>query len=350
MTAGTGVGDAEREQTVAQPCRLPRREHQPDIGKKQAERGHQLHQVAVAKLSPRLEFAGTWAQARQGDREHGFPAMAQQKRGMRGGRQRLETPVGQPVQRPNPQPAKSRGVGTFRTFQPPVEIPLGAGGVQLAINLPGVGLLIHHQAVRAGTHHWLVFLRFHRPHFQRERGNELMQGRHAVAEVAVGHKLRMLPRDQQQVAKPLSGERPRFPDHLRHAQRHAEDGIVSGKAAVRAVVDAFIAQVQRREQADDPSKPLAGQGLGTGAPGFELLRGGRRQQGGEIGEGLRTPIEQTPDIRAGRFPGLTEQGGKRQRIELGDKTHDDQPYRESSVQQAGRLRGIRLQCLHAALT
>src|SRR6266536_2901814 len=116
--------DAEWNQPVAQLGRLARREHEADIGKHQAERAYQLHQVAVAHARERLEFAGAGPEARQRNRQLRFPACAQQI--IRVGRdtERLETPVCQTQQRTDAQPAKTGGISALGRFQTPVEIAL----------------------------------------------------------------------------------------------------------------------------------------------------------------------------------------------------------------------------------
>ena len=57
-------------------------------------------------------------------------------------------------------------------------------------------------------------------------------------------------------------------------QRDSKDGVVSGEAAVGAVVDALVAEVQRGEEADRLAEALAGEGLGPAAKLLESGRGG----------------------------------------------------------------------------
>ena len=69
----------------------------------------------------------------------------------------------------------------------------------------------------------------------------------------------MLTRHQQDVAEALFLERPGLAFHLVQRQGHAQNWIVARKAAILAVVDAFVGKIQRREQADDLAETLLGQ-------------------------------------------------------------------------------------------
>ena len=79
---------------------------------------------------------------------------------------------------------------------------------------------------------------------------------YALRHVAVGNKLGMFARDEQDVAKPLRRQRPRLAPNFLHRKRHAQDGVVPRKAAVLAVVDALVGKVKRREKSDDFAEAL----------------------------------------------------------------------------------------------
>ena len=95
MAAGAHESNAERNQSVAQFSRFPCREDETNIWKHDAQSGYQLHQLTIAKLTDGLELARTGAQARQGNRQLGFPTIAQQIIGMCRQSQRFPPPITQ---------------------------------------------------------------------------------------------------------------------------------------------------------------------------------------------------------------------------------------------------------------
>ena len=52
------------------------------------------------------------------------------------------------------------------------------------------------------------------------------------------------------VSTTLRGEMPRLFDDAGYFERDAQNRVIAGKAAIGAVVDAFVREVQRREEAD----------------------------------------------------------------------------------------------------
>ena len=83
-----------------------------------------------------------------------------------GHRDRLLSPVGQTVQRPDAQASESGFVGPFRGGQAPIEIAFGPERVHAGVDLAVVGLLIHHQSLGAGLHQRSIFGRFHGADFE----------------------------------------------------------------------------------------------------------------------------------------------------------------------------------------
>ena len=69
-----------------------------------------------------------------------------------------------------------------------------------------------------------------------------------------------------------------FAPRLFHRKRHPENGVVSRKAAVLAIVDAFIRKIQRRKETNDIAEPLLCQLLGMAAEWFQKRCSGRRNQ------------------------------------------------------------------------
>ena len=59
-------------------------------------------------------------------------------------------------------------------------------------------------------------------------------------------------------------------DHLGDGEGGAQDGVITGKSAVGAVVDAFVGYVERRVEADGFAEVLAGEVPATHGHGFQL--------------------------------------------------------------------------------
>jgi len=65
-------------------------------------------------------------------------------------------------------------------------------------------------------------------------------------------------------------------------QRHAQNRIITRKAAIAALIDALVGEIQRREQTHDPAESLARDLMRAKAEGFQQVCCGRRYQAGEI--------------------------------------------------------------------
>jgi len=102
-----------------------------------------------------------------------------------------------------------------------------------------------------------------------------MQAAHTLAQIVVGHELRMFARDEEQISKPLLFEGSTFPKNFIDGQGHAKNGVITGEAAIAAVVNAFVREIEWRKEADDLSKALAREHLGTEAEGIQEFAGGR---------------------------------------------------------------------------
>ena len=80
---------------------------------------------------------------------------------MRSERDRIGPPRREAKERANSNSAKTGGVGTFRTIEPPVKITLRTRRVHLRIDVAIVGFLVNHEAFRARGNERFVFRRFH---------------------------------------------------------------------------------------------------------------------------------------------------------------------------------------------
>src|SRR5260370_23289011 len=121
-----------------------------------------------------------------------LPAIAKQVVGRGSNGEGPPPPVAQAEKRGYADSPKARRVSALRSFQAPIEVSLGAGGVHLGIDGAIVSLLIDHQTVGARLRNGPVFLGLHRADFEREAGHLLVQGPNAIGQITVGDKLAML--------------------------------------------------------------------------------------------------------------------------------------------------------------
>ena len=121
----------------------------------------------------------------------------------------------------------------------------------------------------------------------------------AIGKIAAVDKLRMLPCHQKHLPKSLRRKMPRFGDHLLDRQRDAQDGVVARKTAIAAIVDALIAQVERREHSHRASEVWQGQLARLLRHPFELRVIGRLEE-----------RRKTPQQRRFRRRQLIEDRGK----------------------------------------
>ena len=91
-----------------------------------------------------------------------------------------------------------------------------------------------------------------------EPGDDLCrEGAHAGFEIAVGDEFRMLAGDQQDVTETVAREMPRLALYGFEIERHAQDRVVTGEAAILARVNALVGKIQGREEPDGLSKITA---------------------------------------------------------------------------------------------
>ena len=163
--------------------------------------------------------------------------------------QRLQAPVAQAKQRPYANATKTARITAFRARQPPVEVLLRPRRVHLLVHNAIIRLLIDHEPFRARLDHALILRCLHRSDLDANRRHEITNRPDAFLQVAIAHEFGMLPRHEQDVPKTLRQEMLRLRHDLIHRERHAQDRVVvARKAAVAAVVHAFVRDIQRREQ------------------------------------------------------------------------------------------------------
>src|SRR5881397_2422964 len=75
-----------------------------------------------------------------------------------------------------------------------------------------------------------------------------MQHAHAIQQIARGYKFWMLACHQQQIAEALPPECMRFLNDFFARKSDAQDCVVARKAAILAIVDTLVRQVQRSKE------------------------------------------------------------------------------------------------------
>ena len=100
------------------------------------------------------------------------------------------------------------------------------------INFAVISFLINDEAFRACFDDRNIIRSFHWPDFDRDRRKIRRERAHAFREIILTNEFRMLARDEQNLAKTLRGQMPRFRAHLIEIERDAQDRIVARKSAV----------------------------------------------------------------------------------------------------------------------
>ena len=250
-----------------------------------------------------------------------LPAVSQQILSVRGHTQRFVSPIRQTKQRANTQPTKARIISALRCFESPIKVFLRPGGVHVVVERAIISFLIDDQSIRASGDHWTILVGFHRPDFERHAGNLLVQCRDTFCHVTIGNKLRMLTRNEQDVAKTLRRQCARLASNFIHRESDAQNRVVAGEAAILAIVDALVGKVERREESDDFAEALLRDLLGTAAEWFEKFSCCGRDELGEISEREFVLGQQLAGVGAVRFERTLHECFERQGIEFGDKTH-----------------------------
>ena len=272
MAAGAHCGDAEWQNRIAQPRRLPGAEDDADVRKRDAQGADQLDKLRVAQFHARLKAAGARPNARKTHGELRLPALLQEVFQMGGQRARFRPPVRlQPEECSHADPAESSRIGALRAGEAPVKILLRPGGVKGSVGLAMIGLLIDDEAFCTGLDHGSVLGGFHRSHLQRQTRNFRHQRPHAALQVAARDEFRMLSGDEQKIAEAFRGEMPRFLHHRFDFERDAQDGILAGKTAIRAGIDALVGKIKRSKEPDGFSEMLPRQAGGLPRHLLELF-------------------------------------------------------------------------------
>jgi hypothetical protein len=172
-------------------------------------------------VGKRLKFSGARTESRQGDGQLSFPAVAKEIIGMCGDAEGFETPIAEAIESADAESAEAGVVGAFRSFETPIEIALGTGGVHVGIDRAVVSFLIDDEAFRPGIYNWAIFVGLHRANFERDARDFVAENADAIGHVIVGDEFGMLPRDEENVAETLCEKFARFFDDFIDGQRDA---------------------------------------------------------------------------------------------------------------------------------
>jgi len=126
MATGADQSDAEGYQSVAELRRFARREDEADVGKHEPQGTKELNEVTIGHVGQRFELARARAEPREGNRELGFPAFAQEIIGMGGEANGFEAPIGQAIKGADAKPAETGGISALRSLEAPIEVALRA--------------------------------------------------------------------------------------------------------------------------------------------------------------------------------------------------------------------------------
>src|SRR5437773_12065297 len=185
VTAGAHYCYPDLDEQIAQRSRLTRAQNDPDLRECNAQRAHQLNQIAIAHRKMRAKFAGRWTKTRNTYGEGRFPAAFEQIFEMRGQGDRFLAPRRQPKKRAYSKATKTGLVAALGTCQAPAKILLWSSQMQLTINGAVVGFLVNNETFCAGLNNWNIFLGFHRGDFDRDRGKIVAQSADAFGKIIV---------------------------------------------------------------------------------------------------------------------------------------------------------------------
>ena len=185
-----------------------------------------------------------------------FPAVAKQVVGVSGDTDGFIPPIAEAVESTDAETAKAGCVGAFGSFETPIEIAFGSGGVHVGVNRAIVSFLVDDETFSAGCDDGTIFGSFHRPNFQRDAWDLAMESAYAIGHVVGGDKFRMFARDQEDIAEALGEQFAALVKDFIDGERDAQDRIIAREAAVFAIVNAFVGEVERSKQTNDFAEAL----------------------------------------------------------------------------------------------
>src|SRR6185295_2045314 len=177
------------------------------------------------------------------------------------------------------------------------------------------------QSVCACLHDRAILVGFHGADLQRDAGKFVVQSADTFSEVTTRDKLRVFSGHKQDVSEALSFKGACFPQYVVHGQRDAQNRIIARKAAILAVVDALVGEIERRKQADDFTEALLREGVRFLADGLKQFASRGRNQVRKVRQSHNAISHTFPHRRRGRRSYAPQQRIHWQGVKLGDKTH-----------------------------
>src|SRR5205823_13232058 len=135
-------------------------------------------------------------------------------------------------------PTKTGGVAAFGAVKSIIKIACQPSRMQLGIHAAIVGLLINDEAFCTSFDNVYVILGIHRADLDGDRRKIGRERAHAVGEITAAHKLGMLARNKEDLAKSLPREMLRFGHDLIDGKCHAQDWIIPRETAILTIIDA----------------------------------------------------------------------------------------------------------------
>lgn len=227
VASGAHGGDAEREEGVAEGGWFAGTEDDAGVWEADAEGADELDEGTVVEPVLGFEVAGGRAEAREGDRAGGFPALGFEVFEVSAEAEGFVLPVGEAEEGTETETAETACVAAFRAIETPVEVFFGAGGVVGSVGGAAVGFLVDDEPFCAGVDHAGVFRGFHWADLDGERGDFFAEGGEAGFEVAVADEFGVFAGDEEDVAEAEREEVFGFADDLGDAEGDAEYGVVA---------------------------------------------------------------------------------------------------------------------------
>lgn len=197
---------------------------------------------------------------------------------MSGQRGRLMLPISKAEQRADPDPPKTSRISSLWAVEPPVEVLFRASSVENFIGFLMVSFLINNEPFGAVVDEFAILIIFHRSHLDSNRWDEGLQRIDAFLKITVRDKLGMLARHEENVPETEVVEVLRLRNDLRDRESSPQDGIISGKSAVLAIIHALVAQIKRSKESHCFAEVSPGDGLALLSHSLELTVRFRRDQ------------------------------------------------------------------------
>jgi hypothetical protein len=285
VAAGAHEGDAQGNEAVAEAGGFAGGKDKAGVGKHDAKGANELHEFAVAHVREWLKFACAGTKPGKRDGDLGFPADAQEVIGVSRDAERFESPIAEAVESANAETTKAGDVGTFGSFEMPIEIALRPGSVHVGINSTVVRFLIDDEAFRASFDDWTIFVGFHRADFEGDAGDFVVESADAIGHVVGRNKFGMFAGDEENVAEAVGEEFAGFFEDFIDGKSDSQNWVIPGEAAVFAIVDAFVGKIERRKKADDFAEALLGELLRVQREWRQKVGSSGRDKLSEIGQG-----------------------------------------------------------------